>query len=202
MHPTWSGSSWPTSAEAQRVIRLKMGFVAVVHLEMGEHPQAGLVADDDSLLARPLAGSQPPALDHVFDAHRLVVDGGDDQGADVADAAFLFVAKDSGGLHRVGHPQHLADRVFPAAEQAHAAHRQRHVALVDIIAAHRGVAVGEHVLQLGQGDAVAPHAVGVGLHLVAADRSRPNWSRPPPAERVRNSRSSTQSCNALRSLRV
>ena len=160
-------------AEAEGMIRLETGFVAVVHLEMRHRPQAGLVTDDDSLLARPLAGRQPPSLDHVFDAHRLVVDGSDDQGADVANAAFLFAAKDSGGLHGIGHPQHLAHRVFPAAEQAHAAHGQRHVALIDIIAAHRGIAVGQRVLQLGQGDPVAPHAVGIGLHLVAADGPAP-----------------------------
>ncbi len=77
------------------MLRLETAFIAVVQLEVRHRPQAGLIANDDSFLARPLARRQPTAFDDVFDAHRLVVDGSNHQGADVANAAFLCAAKDS-----------------------------------------------------------------------------------------------------------
>ena len=256
--------------EGQPVIFLELGFVTIIQPVMSHFSQASLVTDDDALLAASLPGSQPSSLDHVFHAHRLVVDRGDHQGADISDAVLLLLAKDRGGadggllldcpnlrplrlaqrrnrfpprqtgaqpfsnsLHgfeeisllgsqlllghrRVGivarhdgpepldranqssflsgqgrihfslrqsrrnaisqlvgrrlaedhihndftanmigkdlafHPQRLAHRVFPAAEKAHAAHGQHLVALIDIIAAHGGIAVGQHALQLRQ----------------------------------------------------
>ena len=42
------------------MVRLKAGLVAVADLEMGHFPQAGLVADDDALVARSLAGLHRP----------------------------------------------------------------------------------------------------------------------------------------------
>ena len=132
------------------MIGIKPGFVAVLHLVMGHRPQAGLMGHDDSPFAAALAGRQSAALDHVFDAHGLVVDGGDNQGTDFAQAAFLLAPQNAGGLRRVGHPQHLADRVLAAAEEAHAADGHGHVALLDVVATHRGVAVGQRGLQLGQ----------------------------------------------------
>ena len=65
--------------------------------------------------------------------------------------------------------QHLVHRIHAAAEQADAAHGQGDLALVDVIAAHGGIAVGQRLLKLGQRDAVAAQAVRVGLDLVAPD---------------------------------
>ena len=50
------------------------------------------MADDHALVSGQLAGGKPAAFDHVLDADRLVVDRGDDQAADVLDAA-LFLAR-------------------------------------------------------------------------------------------------------------
>ena len=97
--------------------------------------------------------------------------------------------------------EHLAHRVLAAAEQADAADGHRDLPLADVIAANRFVAVGDRFLELGQGDAVAAQAIGIGLNLVAPDRAaeaRDSTMR----GTVRNSRSSTQSWRALMSLSV
>ena len=66
-----------------------------VGLPITDSPEARLVADDDALLPE-LARGNPAALDHVLDADRLVVDRGDHQAADVADAAIFLRAEDGG----------------------------------------------------------------------------------------------------------
>ena len=134
-------------------------------------PQPRLVADDHALFAGQLPWRKPSALDHVLDADRLVVDRGDDQAADFPDPAQFLRAEDGGGGGRALQPQHLVHRVQAAAKQADAPHRHGNLALVEVVAAHRGVAVGQRRLELTQRDAVAAEAVGVGLNLVAPHRA-------------------------------
>ena len=80
-------------------------------------------------------------------------------------------AQDGGGLEWTAQAQHLVYGVHTAAKQADAAHGHGDLALVDVVAAHGGIAVRQGRLQLGQGDAVAPQAVRVGLDLVASHRA-------------------------------
>ena len=99
------------------MVRLESGFVGVVHFVMADLSQASLVADDDTLVACPFARKQAAPLDHVFDTDWLVVDRSDDQGADVADAAFLFGEGSWRPPRDRSSPRPCA-RVFAAAEQA------------------------------------------------------------------------------------
>src|SRR5579883_2222063 len=62
------------------------------------------------------------------------------------------------------------DRVHAAAKQTDAAHHHGNLALVDIIAAHRGITVGQCRLKLRQRDGVSTKAVVIGLHFVAPHR--------------------------------
>ena len=116
-------------------------------------------------------------------------------------AADFLRAEDGGCLGRALERQHLVHRVQAAAEQADAPRRHGHLALGDVVATHGGVGVGQRRLELGQRDAVAAEAVGVGLNFVAAhgaaEAGEVDDPRHPP-----NSRSSTQSCSALISLSV
>src|SRR5580698_1270508 len=102
--------------------------------------EARLMADDDALLPQiSVRGAAP--FHEVFDADRLVVDRSDDQRANVLDATQLFFAKDRGCLLGIGQAQDLNGRVGPAAEEPDAADGHRHLPLVYIIAADRGIAV-------------------------------------------------------------
>ena len=133
--------------------------------------QPGLVADHDTLLAGQLIRGKPSPLDHVFDPDRLVVDRSDDQAADLPDPAQFLRTKDRGGGLGAFHAQHLVHRVQAAAKEADAPHRHGNLPLVEVVAAHRGVAVGERCLELTQRDAIAAEPVRVGLHLIASHRA-------------------------------
>ena len=143
----------------------------VVGMVITDPPQPRHVADDHALFAGQLPWEQPSPLDDVLDADRLVVDRGDDQAADFLDPAHFLRAEDGGGGGRALHRQHLVHRVQAAAKQADAPRRHGNLALGDVVAAHGGVGVGQRRLELGQRDAVAAQAVGVGLNLVAPDRA-------------------------------
>ena len=72
---------------------------------------------------------------------------------------------------------------------------------IEEAAADVGVGVADGVLELLQRDAVALEPLGVGVDLVALDVP-PKLVTSMMRGTRRNSRSSTQSCSALRSLRV
>ena len=129
------------------------------------------VADDHTLFAGQLPWEEPSPLDDVVDADRLVVDRGDDQAADFLDPAQFLRAERGGGFGRALHRQHLVHRIQAAAKEADTPRRHGDLALGDVVAADGGVGVGQRRLELGQRDAVAAEAVGVGLHLVAPDRA-------------------------------
>ncbi len=143
----------------------------LVGMVITDPPQPREVADDHALFAGQLPREQPSPLDHVLDADRLVVDRGDDQAADFLDPAEFLRAEDGGGGGRALQSQHLVHRVQAAAKQADTPRRHGNLALGDVVAAHRGVGVGQRRLELGQRDAVAAEAVGVGLNLVAPHRA-------------------------------
>ncbi len=142
-----------------------------VGMVIADPTQSRLVAHDHALFAGQLPREEPSSLDHVLHADRLIVDRGDDQAADLLDSPQFLRAEDGGGGGRVLQPQHLVDRVQAAAEQADTPRRHGHLALGEVVAAHRGVGVGQRQLDLAQRDAVAAEAVGVGLDLVAPHRA-------------------------------
>src|SRR5262249_49956523 len=71
----------------------RTGRPVMVSLPISDSPQARLVADDDTLVRGQLARGNSAALDDILNAHRLVVDGGDNQVADVMEAALLLRAQ-------------------------------------------------------------------------------------------------------------
>ncbi len=143
----------------------------LVGMVITDPAQSRLVADDHALFAGQLTREEPSPLDDVLDADRLVVDRGDHQAADFLDPPLLLRTEPGGGGGRALHRHDLVHRVQAAAKQADTPRRHGHLALGDVVAAHRGVGVLQRRLKLAERDAVAAEAVGVGLNLVAPHRA-------------------------------
>src|SRR5262249_25056097 len=129
----------------------------------------GLVADDNALFAGRLTGRQRAALDDVLDAHRHVVDRGNDDTADLTDPPLLLGAQTDRGFPGGPPAPDLLPPVLAPAQQPAAPHVQDGVALTEVIAADVTVAAGNRVLQLRQGDPVLLEARGIRVDLVTLD---------------------------------
>ena len=143
------------------------------------------MAHDDAPLADILPGGERSALDDVLDADRHVVGRGDDDPADLGDAAALLRAEDVAGLDRVLHAQDALDRVVAPAQEAQAAHHLHRLALHHVVAAHVGVALGDGLLHLLQRDPVTLEPVGIGADLVTL-------AGPPEADHVDDARQAAE----------
>ena len=91
--------------------------------------------------------------------------------ADFPQPPLFFAAKVVAGGDRVFHSHGGFDRVLAVADQSQEADHVGRIALDDVFAARILVAGGNRVLDLLQGDSVALHAGGVGMDLIAFDRS-------------------------------
>ena len=94
MHSTLSCSSRQTSLpDAVHHPMNPRGGAQLLGLAHLDAAQARLVADHHALLAGPLAVGQPAAIDEVLQEDVPVVDRGDDDMADLQDAAALLLAE-------------------------------------------------------------------------------------------------------------
>src|SRR5262245_25338833 len=151
------------------------------------------MTDDNAALGHlGRCGSQWPALDDVLNTNRHIVDGGNHDLPNRADAAVLLAAEvgcrcgsrpDSGqtALLLWGEAcraserlrlldfqaQDLLHRVESAADEADAADVQHRVALRKVVAADVVVAAGDGVLQLRQRNAVLLEPIRVPVNLIA-----------------------------------
>ena len=102
-----------------------------------------------------------------------VVDRGDDDLADLVDAALLLLRGGTGRRLAAGLscPAPARTGSSPPPKRPTLRTLRTMCALDHQVAADVGVAVGQGGLQLGQGDAVALQPVGIGVDLVALDRA-------------------------------
>ena len=140
----------PRRGRRRRGVSGEPGGPLAVGLPIADPPQPRLVADDDALVRSNWPGeTRPPSttsstrtgwlLTEVITRRRMSRMRRCSSARRMAAAATGFFS-----------PSTLFTGSMPAAEQADAAHRHGDLALVDVVAAHGGVAVGQRGLQAGR----------------------------------------------------